>query len=117
MIPYLLAVAGGYFIGNSMNETTPQFGKGGKMDDKKAYADLDTYDLEGLKETGFLKENNISTKVIYKEPGEVPVVRYTGTKETLKKMIDKYWLQDGHMDDAELWYAEIKEIKNLVNVK
>jgi hypothetical protein len=31
--------------------------------------------------------------------------------------IDKYWLQDGHMDDAELWYAEIKEIKNLVNVK
>ena len=32
MLPYLLAVAGGYLIGNSMNETT-QFNKGGKMKD------------------------------------------------------------------------------------
>ena len=28
MIPYLLAVVGGYLIGNSMNET-PKFDKGG----------------------------------------------------------------------------------------
>jgi hypothetical protein len=30
MKPYLLAVAGGYLIGNSMNETS-QFGKGGEI--------------------------------------------------------------------------------------
>jgi len=32
MIPYLLAIAGGYLIGNSMNET-PQFDEGGMMAD------------------------------------------------------------------------------------
>jgi len=32
MIPYLLAVAGGYLIGNSMNKTS-QFDKGGKMNE------------------------------------------------------------------------------------
>ena len=87
MLPYLLAVAGGYLIGNSMNETTPQFGKGGKMDDKKAYADLDTFDLEGDKKLQtFLNKNHIKAKVLYSEKGEIPIVRYTGTKETLKKI-------------------------------
>jgi hypothetical protein len=41
MIPYLLAVAGGYFIGNSMNETS-KFNKGGKMKDTMK-ADLEDY--------------------------------------------------------------------------
>lgn len=46
MIPYLLAVAGGYLIGNSMNETTPQFGKGGMM--AKKYNNLSKEEREEL---------------------------------------------------------------------
>jgi hypothetical protein len=33
MIPYLLAVAGGYLLGDSMKSSTPQFADGGMMAD------------------------------------------------------------------------------------
>lgn len=42
MIPYLLAIAGGYLIGNSMNET-PQFDEGGLTKKQQSEAFMDAY--------------------------------------------------------------------------
>ena len=46
MLPYLLAIAGGYLIGNSINET-PQFDEGGELDEKmqKIKKALDSKDI------------------------------------------------------------------------
>ena len=50
MLPYLLAIAGGYLIGNSMNET-PKFDEGGELKNAKNYWEKVYYGGTGRKET------------------------------------------------------------------
>ena len=82
------------------------------------FVDLDTVDEDEVGSSNnkrfldFLKKNNIKTQnVMQKGPeGEWPVVKYSGAKPILEKMMMKYF-DEGGLDDPQSLAEFLSQIK------
>jgi len=86
------------------------------VNEKKAYVELDTFDFDDADFQKFLKKNNIKAKQVASggPSGDMPIYVYTASdKDTLKKMLDQFWLTDaGSREDKEEWYRLIESSLN-----
>jgi len=87
-----------------------------RLNEKKAYVELDTFDFDDADFQKFLKKNNIKAKQVAAGGpyDDTPVYVYTASdKDTLKKMLDEFWLTDaGFRKDKEDWYGLIESSLN-----
>ena len=90
-----------------------------RLNEKKAYVELDTFDFDDADFQKFLKKNNIKAKQVAAGGpyDDTPVYVYTASdKDTLKKMLDEFWLTDaGFRKDKEDWYGLIESSLNKSN--
>jgi hypothetical protein len=72
--------------------------------------ELDTFDFEAEELQSYLKKNGIKAKLVdaHGPAGGAPVYVYSADRATLKKMLDNFWLEGEHGENAKEWYDLIE---------
>jgi len=105
MIPYLLAVAGGYLIGNSMNETSQLMAKGGMTPKEQMLKELQKLqrDLNSSRLRTYNEGDTSQEEMTRQREREVKLKRFNEILEKLEteKMADGGMMAKGGVNDSE----------------
>jgi len=108
MLPFLLAIAGGYLIGNSMNETQ-QFDEGGMMADviDEYYSGVFYKVGYNNEDKAFFVDNFEHDEDLFKEGKSLTSIKKGGfetekeAREYVESLIDRFWDKYGTEEYAE----------------
>ena len=112
MLPFLLAIAGGYLIGNSMKDETPKFDKGGVVKNPdELYKELGEAEMNYSKDDGasyhrIMKEISENRKLYFKRLGESEMNWHKDNGAEYSRLIsmrDKFDEGGDVDDDDDFW--------------
>jgi hypothetical protein len=104
VISYRDSSLNGYFIPAKMFSSLFE----SKVNEAKV--ELDTFDFEAKELQRYLKKEGIKAKLVdpHGGGGGAPVYVYSADRATLKKMLDNFWLEGDHGENAKEWYDLIE---------